>query len=303
MRLGGDAKNVFHRIIAGAHPTINTAVLIGAMMASGALGLAVLVPRLGGIVLPLALAFGIVLVALVTLLLSRLTGKVNDVRALVSFDMGLRQAGYPLTDFFSEGAFAGPTLQLFLLKCLRFVGPRRILELGSGQTTKVLAAYHRANPGTHVVTLEQDEAWAKILLPQITIDGVRHDYRLCPLEDRTLAVPGVAEPIRTQWYSGATDLSTQRFDLILVDGPNHGGHGTDFVPYSRAGLLEYIPSILDDNWVMIFDDADRYGDIMTITAFQAILHEAGRAHFRFELHGEKTQSVFCSASLGFLRSV
>lgn len=303
MRFYHHSRNLYHRIVAGPFTTIVAAAVAGSMLTCGALALAVVLPRFAFVVFPVGIGFGILLLTFVILLLTRLIGKLNDVRYLLSFEGGLRRSGYPVSDFFSEGAFANPSLHLFLLKCLQLAAPQSILELGSGQTTKVLAAYHHANPATHVVTLEQDEAWAKLFLPQVTIDGVRHDYRLCPLETRAFIVPVTSRTIRTQWYGGAQDLAARSFGLILVDGPNHGGKGTDFTPYSRAGILEYLPAILDEPWIVIFDDAERYGEVMTITEFQAMLRRSRRPFLRFELYGEKIQSVFCSPALNFLRSI
>jgi hypothetical protein len=119
-----------------------------------------------------------------------------------------------------------------------------------------------------------------------------------------LSISVLSQHFETGWYKGASHFLTgKQFNLILIDGPDRGLKGTDFVPFSRAGILEYLPAILDNHWIVVFDDAERFGEIMTITAFQSILQECKRPFLRFDIHGVKTQTVFCSPSYSFLQSV
>ena len=264
------------------------------------LGTALIVPGLTQVALLSAAASLVLLLTLVVLLISRLIARLTDVQALFSLECGLARSGYVLDDFYTDGAAANPSLQLLLLKCLRFSRPQRILELGSGQTTKLLTCYQKANPDSHVITLEQDADWARRMRALIPQEAQGHDYRYRPLEKRVFLDPRSCRPIHSLWYRDVADLRARRFGLILVDGPDHGAKGTEFTPYSRSGILEYIPGILDDSWILVFDDAERYGEIMTTRLCEAILSKHKRPFLRFEVHGEKSQTIFCSPSLGFL---
>src|SRR5262249_46363370 len=154
------------------------------------------------------------------------------------------------------------------------------------------ACYHRENPASTVITLEQNADWAKLLAPYVQSSGGCHDYRLCALEDRTIRHPAIREPIQTRW-DGGRDLAGKRVDLILIDGPEFGKPGTTFTPYSRAGILEYMPALLNDHWIVVFDDAERYGEVMTMSVFETILRHHKMSFIRFEIHGEKSQTVYC----------
>ncbi|HLN27472.1 MAG TPA: hypothetical protein VK395_06985 [Gemmataceae bacterium] len=288
------------KLVRGPFRTVKAAVLGACAAVLLILGAALIVPGLTQVALLSAAASLVLLLTLVVLLISRLIARLTDVQALFSLECGLARSGYVLDDFYTDGAAANPSLQLLLLKCLRFSRPQRILELGSGQTTKLLTCYQKANPDSHVITLEQDADWARRMRALIPQEAQGHDYRYRPLEKRVFLDPRSCRPIHSLWYRDVADLRARRFGLILVDGPDHGAKGTEFTPYSRSGILEYIPGILDDSWILVFDDAERYGEIMTTRLCEAILSKHKRPFLRFEVHGEKSQTIFCSPSLGFL---
>jgi hypothetical protein len=245
-----------------------------------------------------ALGYALVLLALLVVLVVTLRAAVNDVGYSVSLDGGLRRAGYEPRDFFTDAAAANPSFQLLNLKVLSFCRPERVLELGSGQTTKLLSCYHRQNPSAYVLTLEQDAGWVRQLAPH-----VGHDYRHVEVEPKEFVCAGTGLRLSTKWYKDVPELRQHKFNFILVDGPDHGGPGTDFVPYSRCGILEHMPAILAPSFVVIFDDAERHGELLTIDALDAILRAAGVPFVRFTRNGIKTQCVFCSKDYQFLRSV
>lgn len=235
---------------------------------------------------------------LVAVLLSRLRAKLNDVHYAISLEGALQRLGYGVTDFFTDEAAANPSLQLLHLKILRFCRPRRVLELGSGQTTKILSCYARDGGSAAVLTLEQDPVWASRLGPQVS-----HDYRHVPLEPRAFTCAGIPLHLRTMWYAEVPDLRREKFDYVLVDGPDPGTRGTDHTAYARAGILEYMPALLSESFVVVFDDAERAGEAMTIDALRRML-DAGRVrHVEFAVHGIKTQVVFCSPDRSFLQSI
>lgn len=247
-----------------------------------------------------AIAIGAVLlsVTVVAVLIDRLRATVNDVSYAISLDRSLKESGYAIDGFFTDGAAANPSLHLFQMKVLTFLRPRSVLELGSGQTTRVLTGYARDNPSASVVTLEQERSWFDRLRPQIS-----HDYRSAPLEPVSFNTAGTGRHIQTEWYLTQPDLAQRKFDYILVDGPDHGSTSTAAVNYARSGILKHVPSILAASFVVVFDDADRYGVLMTVHEFQAILTRHSIRFVSFSLYGTKTQMVLCSADNAFLSSV
>lgn len=227
--------------------------------------------------------------------LTRTNAKLNDLHYELTMSRELSSKKMALHGFYNDGAAANPSLVLHLMKVLELCRPRRILELGSGQTTRLLAAYHHEHPGTYILTLEHDEQWHRTLTPTITIDDRCHDFRHAPLSNTAFSMPFVKREIRTEWYSGVDAINEKTFELIIVDGPN----GADC--YSRSGILRHLPQILAPSFVLMFDDAERPGEIMTIDLVRQVLERGGREYFSFEVNGVKRQVIFCSPDLGFLR--
>jgi hypothetical protein len=276
-------------------------VLMGAACALGmALTATVFAPVLARVTLPLAMAFAIAVLVCCILLLTLVVARLNEVLAAIALEGSLRRQRLEPPNFFTDGAAATPSLELLLLKVLRFVRPMSILELGSGQSTKLLALYYHETPTSYVLSLEEDASWVKLLEPQITIDGRRHDYRHSPLHETTVMRPGSGGAIQTRWYSDEAAIEGVKFDLVLVDGPATSG---DPDAFSRVGIVRHLPAALDTSFVLIFDDAERYGERTTIALVEEALRLGQRTFVRFDLHGIKTQTVICSRDRAFLQCV
>lgn len=236
-----------------------------------------------------------VLLVLSVLLQLRASAKLNDLHYELSLHANMRAKRYRIEDLYFDGAAANPSLMLLLWKCLHMCHPRSVLELGSGQTTKLLGLYYRDHPGVEVLTLEQDGRWVEILRTATTHDGRCHDYCHAPLKPTSFVNLGAQTKIETDWYSVNGKLAGRTFDLILVDGPNGSNR------YSRSGVLEWVPQILADSFVVIFDDAERYGEIMTIEAFEKTLQARHVPYVGFDVNGVTRQYVFCSPAFSFLK--
>ena len=291
------ALHLFHQLNQGPHGRAASAIALTAcvvpmLIVSGGLF------TLWSAVMAVAVGITTAMLALVMAVLSRLRAKLNDVHYAMSFENGLRRAGYQIDELFTDGAAANPSLQLHILKILLFCRPTRILELGSGQSTKLLSAYAREHADVTALTLEQDRGWIERLK-----GAIAHDYRHAPLEDKAFTCRGSGLRLTTRWYQEIPELQTRKFDFILVDGPDPGTSGTAHTNYARSGILQYLPDALAETFVVIFDDAERYGELMTVAALEAILQACKRRYIRFTIHGMKDQVVLCSPDLAFLRSI
>jgi glycosyltransferase involved in cell wall biosynthesis len=111
--------------------------------------------------------------------------------------------------------------------------PRRILEVGSGTSTVVLAAW-AASHGAELVTLEHDPTCHAATAARLQRLGLadRVDLRLAPL--RPSPCPDGADHA---WYS--TDLQGT-FDFVFIDGPPRSS--------GRAGVLFAIAEQLAVGW-------------------------------------------------------
>jgi hypothetical protein len=227
---------------------------------------------------------------------NRLRGVVNDCRSAVAVESSLRQHECELNEFFMEGAAATPSLHLLNLKVLLMCRPERVLELGSGQTTKVLSWYAEQNKGTQVITLEQDPIWADVLSSHI-----HHNIVVAPLVPTDFTC-GKSRKIDCGWYDVGDIFNDLTFDYVLVDGPDREASSRN-TPFSRVGILQFLPDHLASKFVVVFDDAERSGEQRTIDLFCELLREKRTPYGRAHVHGVKRQEVVFSPDYSFLRSV
>ena len=122
---------------------------------------------------------------------------------------------------------------------------RRVLELGCGQSTLLLDDLSRDRQ-LHVTSLEHDPRWASMIGEQCE----RLALAEAPLVRRE--VSGRA----AETYD--FDSGAERFDLLLVDGPKGSKR------HSRRGALPFIEDALAEEFIIVFDDAERRGELDTI---------------------------------------
>ncbi len=132
---------------------------------------------------------------------------------------------------------------------------------------------------------------------------VAHDYRHVPLERKEVSCSGTGLRLVAMWYQDLSEVHIHKLNYILVDGPDPGTYGTAYTQYSHSGILQYMPSILAQSFVVVFDDAERYGEIMTIRALKGVFDACAVPYIQFLIHGIKTQVVFCSPDQFYLQSV
>ncbi len=121
-----------------------------------------------------------------------------------------------------------------------------VLECGSGLTTLV-AGVLAERAGVHVLSLEQDPFWAKLVQSRLSRFGIS-------------AVTLVHVPLRTYegflWFDVSELRLPGSFEFVICDGPAIYGHAEPYQTAWRVGLLP----VLRDRGVQIgevlLDDAD-----------------------------------------------
>jgi hypothetical protein len=140
--------------------------------------------------------------------------------------------------------------------------PRRVLELGCGQTTLLLDALREAGVWSgDLVSVEQDVFWWQEISAEVSTTVVH-----APLVERSIAGR------TTQCYDVAgLAVPPEGFDLVLVDGPV----GTP--RWSRLGCLSFVPEALARDFVVILDDYERPGEKETAAEMRSALAAGGIA--------------------------
>lgn len=131
--------------------------------------------------------------------------------------------------------------------------PADILECGLGQSSKIITDYVSANSDVNYDIVEQDQNW---------VDFFKKNY--CPDNNTNVYVKRIVETEfsagggyngKTYMYEGFSEIvEGKRYALISIDGP----WGSK--KYSRIDVVEHIPAILQEEFVIMVDDFERVGE-------------------------------------------
>ena len=196
---------------------------------------------------------------------------------------------------FSPGRWAVGYPYLYVMyRVLNETRPKRILELGLGQSTRMIAQYAAAFQDVEHIVVEHDPEWVEFFcndfpLPKNT-KVVMLEREMVPYKD--------ADAVRV--FKGFKEtFQGQKFDFISVDAPL----GSDMPQYSRIDVLNLVPDGLTPNFVIMVDDCDRSGEINTVQEIRKKLSNSGIAQRMGRYSGAKTCSLVCPDHFGFLCSL
>ncbi len=196
---------------------------------------------------------------------------------------------------FSPGRWAVGYPYLYAMyRVLNETHPKRILDLGLGQTTSMLAQYAAAFEDVEHIVVEHDPEWIQFFYGQMK----RSDRtRLIALEREMSPFRDAAE-VRC-FKSIRESFEGQTFDFISIDAPL----GADMKQYARIDVLNMMPQCLGRNFVVMMDDAERPGERHTISAMEDCLNEHGIPYRRGNYNGKKDCVLLCAQSVGFLATM
>ncbi|NHJ05317.1 MAG: hypothetical protein EAX90_10865 [Candidatus Heimdallarchaeota archaeon] len=217
----------------------------------------------------------------------------NEIKYLRKFRKLLKQLNWEDLVIKTGGYAANGSFIYLLLKILNEKHPDKILELGSGETTKLIYRYISENENTEALVLEDNSEWYKKLIGNFK--SKRFNYTQSLLKELT-----VAERI-CKWYSYdfSNEKNNSKYNLILIDGPL----GT--LRYSRLGIIKFLPNILDrNNFIIIFDDTSRKGEQDTIGILKNVFVKEKIEFISVEIYGYKKQTCLASKNYHeFLSSI
>ncbi|MBN2822957.1 MAG: class I SAM-dependent methyltransferase [Coriobacteriia bacterium] len=180
-----------------------------------------------------------------------------------------------------------------LYRVLDEIRPSRILELGLGQSTRMVAQYAEAHPGTTHVVVENDAEWRDFFLRSFRMGDAT---RLVMLDCEIVAYRGSEVRVYAEFASA---VAGERFDLLCIDGPLGG----DMREYARVDILDIVSESLAPAFVIMFDDVERAPESRTMAETLKLLREAGIEHRSCRYSGIKDVGLICSADLRFLCSM
>lgn len=155
-----------------------------------------------------------------------------------------------------------------LSRALNDTKPRRILELGLGQSSKLIAAYAASNKDATFDIVEQDADWAA-LCKQSFCGSKQINIFIREIEQKRVSPKFSMTNIYKDF---ASVVNGKKYSLVSIDGP-WGSKGRRSL--SRVDILPHIPDILADDFVIICDDCERAGEKAMIKMLEDKLRESG----------------------------
>lgn len=196
---------------------------------------------------------------------------------------------------FSPGRWAVGYPYLYAMyRVLNEFHPKRILELGLGQSTRMIAQYTASHVGVEHIVVEHDPEWIHFFSQDFSLPA---STRILQLE-REMVPYEEAQQVRV--FRGFREaLEGKQFDFISIDAPLGG----DMKEYARIDVLRMMPGCLSRDFIVMVDDAQRPGEQHTVAAMEKCLQEHGIAYQRGGYNGKKDTVLLCSQSVGFLSSM
>ena len=177
-----------------------------------------------------------------------------------------------------------------LFRILDNVMPISILEMGMGQTSKLTSQYiTHSNPSASLDIIESDKNWIDIYSKHLAISN-NVKINQCDLE-----IFQVDEASCYKYKNLDKIVKNKKYDLIIVDGPRGS------LRQSRQNIVDLITTNLAEDFVIIFDDAERNGEKETIEKTKEKLKNLGidfGVQQRFSL---KAQLIMYSKSRSFVQ--
>ena len=181
-----------------------------------------------------------------------------------------------------------------MYRVLNEIHPKRILELGLGQTTRMIGRYTSTHEDVIHFVVEHDPAW---------IDFFKNDFvlsersRIIQLE-REMAPYKEAAEVRV-FKDFAQQFKDEKFDFISIDAPL----GVDMKQYSRIDVLKIMPACLAEDFIIMIDDTERPGEAQTVKEMKRVLEENGIVYATGRYSGIKDCTVISSINLKFVCSM
>jgi predicted O-methyltransferase YrrM len=180
-------------------------------------------------------------------IVARIDAQTTHLRGVVS----LAPLSGDLPIFWSEHAIAPESLLLIqhLVWSLKI---RRVLELGSGLSTTLLAKHFRRTGGGHILSIDDDERWAALTRAALEREDLASIAEVRVVKQTDVTAGGR----RAAWYDLSSLNASEHFDLIVVDGP----------PAWKGDSLARLPALyeligrLDPQGVLVLDDCARPGE-------------------------------------------
>jgi hypothetical protein len=163
-----------------------------------------------------------------------------------------------------------------MIELLESYKPKRICELGSGQSTEIFDVYKKKY-NSQVYSIEHDKYY-----------NTHHSIMFDLIENTKLY-----NYDKCNIYKGLEDWinNQDKFDFILIDGPNDGIMNNDNLQYGRIQLLDFILlNKLTDNSIILYHDSNLSIYQNTLNEFEKLLSQ-NKYKFNKEIIKETNENL------------
>jgi 16S rRNA G966 N2-methylase RsmD len=182
-----------------------------------------------------------------------------------------------------------------LFRILNEIKPENILELGLGETTKMIQAYKQHyNQNAFCTTIEQDDEWIEMRLNS----GISKEYINIIKADVERIKTKDCETLVYKDLGIRLETLAKKFNLILIDGP---WGSPNYSRYNVINLLER--GLIAEDFIIIMDDYNRKGEQETINDLMENLKTNNYIFFTGKYEGNKGQIILASSKYKYLESL
>lgn len=225
----------------------------------------------------------------------KLEQKLNEIAAALRFQIGTKGVRWLEDVSLKAENFAVSYDYMYVMtRALNYMVPDSMLELGMGQTSKILSAYCASSIGVLDI-VEQGKDWINFMRQEMDLRGrIRiHHVPMIKKED-----PEHGTPLNC--YEDISEIvNGKRFEFISIDGPFGSPRN------SRTDLLPYIPKCLAPSWCIMLDDYGRQGEHDMIEKLKKTLDGSGIEHRgkEYGVGSEKQFYLICSEDNKYLTTL
>lgn len=161
---------------------------------------------------------------------------------------------------------SSPALAAQLIGLVRVFQPARILELGSGVSTVVMAMALREQGSGQLTSVDHDPVYAEKTRRELDAQDLKdwavvHEARLAPTDTPRGSVP---------WYDITSINDLDQIDLLVIDGPPRKTCAD-----ARLPAFELLRSRLAPGAIVVLDDTDRIDEATSVSCWMNAARDRG----------------------------
>lgn len=200
--------------------------------------------------------------------------RLRDFISELTYQQIFLRKGYPI-DLQPVSGAANYSFLYVIDRILHENNINNIIEFGSGQTTFLLDFLKQKNQ-FNFTTIEHDKFWLEEIAKKTSVKPV-----FCPVQEFTY------KGKKTSFYDLKQIDNIGKFDLVIVDGPP----GYQYDKFARVGILDFVKKHLCEDFILIFDDANRRGEHSTIREVKKYMKNANIIYSEKTIKGAKWQTL------------